>query len=67
MLSKSVIALFVACTSVLAAPLEVRDREARSYGVYDGYGKYGSYDSYPAAVQARDVERRHVDYGKYAT
>lgn len=39
MLSKSVIALVLACTNVLAAPLEVKQRDAQGYGVYENYGK----------------------------
>lgn len=37
MLSKSIIALVLACTSVLAAPLEVKPRDPQGYGEYNGY------------------------------
>lgn len=39
MLSKSVIAVVLACTNVLAAPLEVKQRDAQGYGIYENYGK----------------------------
>ncbi|KAE9970755.1 hypothetical protein BLS_004761 [Venturia inaequalis] len=73
MLSSSVIALVLACTGVLAAPLDVKPRVVKDYGKYASYGSYPlppSYSGYgkysagkrSARIETRDVERRLDDH-----
>lgn len=46
MLSKSAIVFLLSCTSVLAAPLEIKPRD-----VDYGYGSYGTYPPPPGVFQ----------------
>ncbi|KAE9981938.1 hypothetical protein Vi05172_g6112 [Venturia inaequalis] len=73
MLSSSVIALVLACTGVLAAPLVIKPRVVKDYGKYASYGSYPpppSYSGYgkysaskrSARIETRDVERRLDDH-----